>query len=58
MATIQAEILDSFYLKLSKSETVDEAMIDELRALLQPGYKIKADDLVTILTKKAKEHSL
>jgi len=58
MATIQAEILDSFYAKLSKSETVDKAMIDELRALFQSGNKIKADDFVAILTRKTKERTL
>jgi hypothetical protein len=58
MATIQSEILDSFYSKLSKSETVDLAMIDSLRKLFQSGGKLKADDFVVILTKKKQESTL
>jgi hypothetical protein len=58
MATIQAEILDSFYAQLSKSGTVDEAMIGALRDLFQSGGKLKADDFVAILTKKTEESTL
>jgi hypothetical protein len=58
MATIQAEILDSFYAKLSKSETVDEAMIDALRDLFQSRGKLKADDFVAILAKETEESTL
>jgi hypothetical protein len=58
MATIQTEILDSFYAKLSKSETVDKATVDELRELFQSGNKLKADDIVGILAKKTKDSTL
>ncbi len=58
MATIQAQILDSFYAKLSKSETVDAAMVDALRNLFQSGGKLKADDFVAILAKKTQESKL
>jgi hypothetical protein len=54
MATIQAEILDSFYAKLSTSEAVDTATIDALRELFQSGNKLKADDLVAILEKETR----
>jgi hypothetical protein len=58
MATIQAEILDAFYAKLSKSGTVDAATIDALRELFQSGDKLKADDFVAVLTKKTQESTL
>jgi len=58
MATIQTEILDSFYAKLSKSETVDKATVDALRELFQSGNKLKADDFVEILAKKTKDSAL
>jgi hypothetical protein len=58
MATIQAEILDSFYTKLSASEAVDTPTIDALRKLFQSGDKLKADDFVAILAKKTQESSL
>jgi hypothetical protein len=58
MATIEAEILDSFYAKLSASETVDKATIDALRKRFQSGDKLKADDFVAILAKKTKESTL
>jgi len=58
MATIQAEILDSFYTKLSKSETVDVATIDALRELFQSRGKLKADDFVALLTRKKQESTL
>jgi len=58
MATIQSEILDSFYTQLSTSETVDVAMIDGLRKLFESGDKLKADDIIAILTKKHEEGTL
>ena len=58
MATIQEEILNSFYAKLSESKEVDKAKIDSLRALFQSGKKLKADDFVAILAKKTKESAL
>lgn len=58
MATIQTEILDTFYAKLSMSETVDKATVDALRELFQSGNKLKADDFVEILAKKTKDSGL
>jgi hypothetical protein len=52
MATIQAEILDSFFTKLSKSETIDVGTIDALRELFRSEGKLKVDDFVALLTKK------
>ncbi len=52
MATIQAMILDSFYERLSASETVDKATVEALRKLFESGDKLKAEDFVAILAKK------
>ena len=55
MATVQEEILQSFYAKLSKSNAIDKATIDALRAVFGSGKKLKADDFVAILEKKPKD---
>jgi hypothetical protein len=52
MATIQQEILDSFYEELATSDTVDAAMIDSLRELFHSGRKLRADDVVAVLVKE------
>lgn len=49
MPTVQEDILSAFYTKLSKSASIDEATVDGLRKVLQPGKKLKADDFVAIL---------
>ena len=46
---------ESFYAKLSESDTVNEAMVKELRTLFASEKKLKADDLVAILKKAAQE---
>ena len=58
MARIQEEILDAFYAKLSASETVDHAMVDEIRKLFASGEKLKADDFVAVLSKEKKKDAL
>lgn len=55
MASVLTEILDSFYAKLSESEAIDDATIEELRALFESGKKLKADDFVTLLSDAARE---
>jgi hypothetical protein len=55
VAAVLDEILESFYVKLSESEAVSEATVGELRALLESGLKLKADDFVAILEKVAEE---
>ena len=57
MAKVLDEILESFYAKLSESDTVSEATVDELRALLASGRKPKAPDFVAIFEKEAEERS-
>ena len=58
MPTVQDQVLNSFYGKLSSSKEVDDADIDALRKLLASGKKLKADDFVVILSGKAKENAL
>ena len=58
MAKLLDEILESFYAKLSESETVNEATVNELRTLFASGNKLKADDFVAILEKTAQEREL
>jgi len=55
MATIQEEILDSFYAKLGEAEEIDEEMVQALRALFESGKKLKADDFAAIFAREAKE---
>ena len=50
MATVLDEILDSFYKKLSDSQTIDESTVEALRALFESDKKLKADDFVGILS--------
>ena len=55
MAKVLDEILESFYLKLSESDSVNEATVKELRTLFASEKKLRADDFVTILAKAAQE---
>src|SRR5271168_2028458 len=52
MATVQEEILSTFYEKLSASESVSKETVDALRALFGSGEKLKPDDFVAVLSKK------
>lgn len=52
MPPVQVEILNAFYEKLSKSESIDAATVDALRKALASGKKLKADDFVEILARK------
>ena len=51
MPTVQEDILEVFYAKLSRSASIDQATLDALRKALTPGKKLKADDFVAILAK-------
>ena len=46
MATVQEEILNSFYERLSASKSVGKETVDALRALFKSGEKLKAEDIV------------
>lgn len=58
MAKIMGEILESFYTKLSESDTVSEATVEELRILLAGEKKPKADDFEAIFKRAAQEASV
>jgi hypothetical protein len=58
MATIEEQILDSFYPKVAESKEIERRIVDALRALFQSGKKFKADDVVAILSRAGKEDAL
>ena len=49
MGTVQEDILNEFFAKLSKVGSIDQATTDVLREALTSGKKLKADDIVAIL---------
>ncbi len=51
MPTVQEDILDAFYTKLSKVASIDQPTLDALRKALTSGKKLKAEDFVAILAK-------
>lgn len=50
MQTVLDEILESFYKKLSETKAIDEATVSALRTRFESPKKLKADDLVVILS--------
>ena len=58
MGKVLGEILESFYTKLSESDTVSEATVEELRTLLAAERKPKANDFVAIFERAAQEASV
>jgi hypothetical protein len=50
MATLQHTIAKKFLAKLSKPPDEDAAKIDQLKALLANGKKVKAEELVKIFS--------
>jgi hypothetical protein len=58
MATIQEEILKTFYAKLTKSNEFDDATINAVRKLLDSGKKFKPEELVIVLAKGKDEGGL
>lgn len=56
MATIQEEILESFYAELAKSCELDAATIENLRELFESERKLKADDFVAVLSRAEAHH--
>ena len=49
MPTVQEDILEAFCAKLSKSASIDRAVVDALRKALTTAKKLKADDVVAML---------
>ena len=58
MAKVLDEILDSFYTRLSESDAVSEATVEELRTLLAAEKKPKAADFVAVFENAAQEASV
>lgn len=50
MATIQTKIREAFFARLTKSGAVDTQKIEQLRAIMDEGKKLKADDVVKLLS--------
>jgi hypothetical protein len=53
VTTLQAAIAAKYFARLRQSSEVDEAKIVQLEALFTAGKKIRADDLVKILSSPA-----
>jgi len=49
MATVQEQILMSFFGKLADTDELDEETITALRSLLQSDKKVKAEEVVALL---------
>jgi len=58
MAKVQEHILNAFYERLSESDSVSRETIKAMRALLESGEKLKADDFVAILTKTTQREAV
>jgi hypothetical protein len=50
LATLQQIIAEKFLSKLVEDKAIDASKIEALRALLQKGQKLKADDFVKVFT--------
>jgi anti-sigma28 factor (negative regulator of flagellin synthesis) len=50
VATIQKTIREAFLAKLTASGTVDAQKIEQLRALMENGKKLKVDDVVRLFS--------
>jgi hypothetical protein len=55
MASIQEEILEEFYSKLSKADGFDKERVEQVRALFSGKKKPKAPDVIKALSEEAKE---
>lgn len=54
MATIQEEVLDTFYRKLAQTEGFAEAKVQALREIFSDGKKPKAADVIRVLAEPTK----
>ncbi len=53
MATIQQNIREAFFAHLTESDSVDAQKIEQLRALMDNGKKLKLDDVVKLFSSPA-----
>ncbi len=50
MTTLQQEIVTSFLKELDEAKCIDAQKIDIFRGLLSDGKKLRADDVIKMLT--------
>ena len=50
MPTLQQQITDKFLTKLARAKDLDEQKIEQLRALLADGKKLKPEQLVKVFS--------
>jgi hypothetical protein len=50
MATLQQQIANKFIVRLADANALDETALEQLRAYLADGKKVRPDDLVKIFT--------
>jgi hypothetical protein len=51
MPPVQDDILNTFCTKLSNAQAIDPAMVEALRKVLSSAKKLKADEVVALLSK-------
>jgi len=51
MPPVQDDILNTFCTKLSNAQSIDPAMVEALRKVLSSAKKLKADEVVALLSK-------
>lgn len=56
MATIQEEILQTFYAKLITADGFDKERVEQLRALFGGKRRPKATDVIKVLAEDPKEN--
>lgn len=53
MGTLYQQIAEKFFAKLTESKDSDVMKVEQLRALLAQGKKVKSEDLVNIFSARA-----
>lgn len=53
MATIQQKIREAFLARLTESGSVDANKVEQLRALMDSGKKLKPDEIVKLFSSPA-----
>ena len=53
MPTLQQQVTEKFLTKLAETDTLEPERIEELRALLAGGKKVKAEELVKLFSSPA-----
>jgi hypothetical protein len=56
MSTIQSQVLEEFYRRLGQADGFTETIVRQIRGQFDGGRKLKAADLVKVLSGPAKEN--